>query len=387
MGEFGIGQPVPREEDPYLVRGAGRYIDDVKLIGQTRAYVLRSPHAHARIRKIDARAAKAAPGVLLVLTGDDPAILALGLQKPHMPRKRRDGSPMVATPQPHLARDRVRYVGQPVAFVVAETLDQAKDAAELIEIDYEDLPAITTLEEATAPGAPAVWDECPDNIAFLHEAGNRAAAEKAIAAADIVIRHRMRINRITTVSMEPRGCLAEYDAREDRITVRMTVQGPHQSRRILAREIFRVPETKFRVISENVGGGFGLKGGIYPEYPLCALAAKLIGRPVKWMSDRSEAFLSDEHCRDNISEAELALGHDGRFLAFRVPTWANIGAYNAADRSAGPPTNNIGVLAGTYTFPVGHVEVNATFTHTVLTGPYRGAGRPEAAYVIETLVD
>jgi carbon-monoxide dehydrogenase large subunit len=387
MGDFGIGQPVPREEDPYLVRGAGRYVDDVKLIGQARAYILRSPHAHARILSIDTQAAKLSPGVLLVLSGSDPELLALGLQRPHLTRKRRDGSPMFSSPQPLLARERVRYIGDPVALVVAETLDQAKDAAELIEAEYEELPAVCTLEEAIAPGSPAVWDDCPDNIAFLHEVGNKVATEKAIAAADHVIKHRMVINRITTVSMEPRGCLAEYDPREDRTTLRATLQGPHATRRILAREIFKLPETKFRVISENVGGGFGLKGGVYPEYPLTVLASRILGRPVKWMSDRSEAFLSDEHCRDNITEAELALDKDGRFLAFKVRNYANIGAYNAADRSAGPPTNNIGVLSGTYTIPASHVEVNATLTNTVLTGPYRGAGRPEAAYVIETMVD
>jgi aerobic carbon-monoxide dehydrogenase large subunit len=387
MGEFGIGQPVPREEDPYLVRGEGRYVDDVNLFGQARAHVLRSPHSHARIVSVDTAAAKAAPGVLLALTGNDPEFLAIGQQRPLNARKRRDGSPFCISPQPQLARGKVRYIGQPVALVVAETLNQAKDAAELIEIEYEDLPAVTTLEEAIAPGAPAVWEDCPDNIAFVHEAGNKAAAEQAIASADHVIRHHMRINRLTTVAMEPRGCLAQYDPREDRLTLRCTVQGPHQVRRVLAQEVFRVPETKVRIISENVGGGFGMKGGVYPEYILAMLAAKLIGRPVKWTADRSESFLSDEHCRDNITEAELALDKDGKFLAIRVRNYCNIGAYYSSDRNAGPPTNNIGVLAGTYTFPAGHVEVNATYTHTMLTGPYRGAGRPEAAYVVETLVD
>jgi aerobic carbon-monoxide dehydrogenase large subunit len=189
------------------------------------------------------------------------------------------------------------------------------------------------------------------------------------------------------VSMEPRGCLADYDAREDRTTLRVTVQGPHTTRRILAKDTFRLPDTKFRVIADNVGGGFGMKGAFYPEYALTALAARLLQRPVKWMSDRSEAFLSDEHCRDNISEAELALDKNGKFLALRVRNFCNIGAYHGTDRSAGPPTNNIGVLSGTYTIPVSHVEVNGTFTNTMLTGHYRGAGRPEAAYVLETMVD
>ncbi|MGH6771225.1 MAG: xanthine dehydrogenase family protein molybdopterin-binding subunit [Xanthobacteraceae bacterium] len=387
MGEFGIGQPVPREEDPYLVRGVGRYVDDVIPAAQTRAYVLRSQHSHARIVSVDIKRARQSPGVLHILTGNDPAVLALGLQQPTHARKRRDGSPQFVTPHPLLARGAVRYIGQPVAMVIAETLNEAKDAAELIEVEYEDLPAVTTLEEAIAPGAPKVWSENPDNFAYLHEAGNKAAAEKAIASADHVIRHHMRISRLTTASMEPRGCLAEYDPRDDRYTLRCTVQGPHSVRHTLAQDIFRVAETKFRVIADNVGGGFGMKGGVYMEYPLAMLAAKLTGRPVKWMEDRSEAFLADEHARDNITEAELALDKDGKFLAIKVRNHCNIGAYNGTDRSGGPPTNNIGVLAGTYTFPVGHVEVNGTFTNTMCTGPYRGAGRPEAAYVLETLVD
>jgi carbon-monoxide dehydrogenase large subunit len=387
MGEFGIGQPVPREEDPYLVRGEGRYIDDVSAVGLTRAFFLRSPHSHATVKSIDVRRARQAPGVLHILTGNDPAVLALGLQKPRLPRKRRDGSPQFGTPHPLLARDTVKYIGQPVVMVIAETLNEAKDAAELIEIEYEDLAAATTLEDATAQGSPAIWSECPDNIAFFHEAGNKAATEKAIAEADHVIKHRMRISRLTTAPMEPRGCLAEYDPRDDRYTIRVTVQGPHQVRRILAQDVFQIADNKIRVIADNVGGGFGMKGGVYPEYQLAMLAAKLTRRPVKWMEERSEAFLADEHCRDNISDAELALDKDGKFLAIRVRTYADIGAYNAADRSAGPPTNNIGVLNGTYTFPAGYVEVNGTFTNSMLTGPYRGAGRPEAAYVVETLID
>jgi aerobic carbon-monoxide dehydrogenase large subunit len=387
MGDFGIGQPVPREEDPYLVRGAGRYVDDVKLIGEARAYVLRSPHAYARMVAIDTTRAKAAAGIVLVLTGTDPTLLALGLQRPWHPRKRRDGSPVSISPQPLLARERVRYVGDPVALIVAETIDQAKDAAELIEIDYETLPAVPTTEAAIAPGAPAVWQDCPDNIAFVHELGDKAAVEKAFAAAAHVVHHRMVISRLTTNSMEPRGCLAEYDARDDRTTLRCTVQVPHLMRRTIAEEIFQVPETRFRIIAENVGGGFGMKGALYPEYSLAALAARLTGRPVKWMSERGEGFLSDEHCRDNVSEAALALDRDGKFLGLRVRTHANIGAYHSSDRNAGPPTNNLGVLAGTYVLPAIHVEVNATLTNTMMTGHYRGAGRPEAAYVLETLVD
>jgi carbon-monoxide dehydrogenase large subunit len=387
MGEYGVGQSVPREEDPYLLRGAGRYVDDAAQQGTLRAYVLRSPHAHARIRAIDVTAARSMPGVVLCLAGNDPAVVALGTQKPNLPRKRSGGEPAFGCSQFALARDAVRYIGEAVAFVVAETIHQAKDAAEAITVDYEMLPAVPTLEEATKPDAHPVYDKCPDNIAFVHEAGNRAAAEAAIAAAKHVIKHRLRINRLTTNAMEPRGALAEYDLRDGRYTLRVTAQGPHQFRRFLAADVFKVPETQFRVIADNVGGGFGMKGGLYPEYILCCLAARLTGAAVKWIGERSESLLSDEHCRDNITEAELGLDADGKFVGFRARTFANIGAYYHADRSAGPPTNNIGVLSGTYVIPAQHVEVNGTLTNTMLTGPYRGAGRPEAAYVMETMVD
>src|SRR5215204_3074760 len=387
MGEFGIGQSVPREEDPYLLRGAGRYVDDVAVPGQARAYVLRSPHAHTGIHAVAVERAGALPGVQLILTGDHPEIRALGLQRPKYPRKRRDGSPAFIAAQPLLARERVRYIGDPVAFIVADTLHQAKDAAEAIEVDYQPLPAVVMADAAVQPGAPAVWEQCPDNQAFFHEAGNKAAAEDALGKAAHVVRHRMVINRLTTNSLEPRGCLALYDPREDRTTLRCTVQGPHTIRRILAGDIFKVPETKFRVISENVGGGFGMKGGLYPEYALAALASRLIGRPVKWVAERGEGLMSDEHCRDNITEAELGLDDEGRFLALRARTLVNIGAYHTSDRAAGPATNNLGVLAGTYTTPAIHVETTGVLTNTMLTGPYRGAGRPEAAYVLETLVD
>jgi carbon-monoxide dehydrogenase large subunit len=387
MGEYGIGQSVPREEDPYLVQGLGRYVDDVTLSGQLRGYVLRSPHGHAAIKSIDTSAAKAMPGVHLVLTGTDEAITSLGTQKPLMPRKKRDGSPALGTSQPAVAQGRVRYVGDPVAFVVADTLEQAKDAAEAIMIDYDMLPAVVSIEDAIVPGAPQIWDAYPNNEGFVYQAGDKAAVDAAFAKAAHVTKHRMVINRITTNSMEPRGCIAEYDRRDDRITLRCTVQGPHQIRRFLASEVLRVPEMKVRVVSENVGGGFGMKGALYNEYILCVAAARALDRPVKWISERSEGLLSDEQCRDNITEGELALDKDHKFLALRVKTFANIGAYYHSDRSAGPPTVNVGVLAGTYVLPAAYVDVTTVFSNTVLLGPYRGAGRPEAAYVIETMVD
>jgi carbon-monoxide dehydrogenase large subunit len=386
MGQFGIGQPVPREEDPYLLRGAGRYVDDVRLLDLARAVILRSPHPHARIRSIDVAAAKTAPGVLLILTGESPEVTALGLQSPRMPRKRRDGSPGFIAPQPHLARGVARYGGEALAFIVAETINQAKDAAELIEVDYEPLPALVATAAAVEPGAVKIWDACPDNVAFHHEVGNKAGVEAAFAKAAHVVRHRLVINRITANTMEPRGSLADYDHREDRYVIRCTLQAPHRSRAIFA-QLLKVPETRVRVICENVGGGFGMKGSLGSEYVLTAVAAKLLGRPVKWVAERSEGLLSDEQARDNVTDAELALDKDGKFLAMRTRTLANIGAYHTSDRAAGPPVSNLGSLAGTYTTPVLYAEVLGVMTHTMLTGHYRGAGRPEAAYIIETMVD
>ncbi|MFD2182032.1 xanthine dehydrogenase family protein molybdopterin-binding subunit [Rhodoplanes azumiensis] len=387
MGEFGIGQPVRREEDPYLLRGQGRYVGDVALPGELRAVVVRSPHAHADILGIDAEAARSMPGVVLVLTGRDAAAAALGTQRPHTRRTRRDGSPAFVTPQPMLATDRVRHVGEAVALVVAETLNQAKDAAEAVAVAYTPRPAVPTLADAIAPGALAVHDGCPDNEAFFHALGDAAATARAIAGAARVVTRRLTISRVLANPMEPRGCLAEPDPRGGRLTLRCTTQAPHTLRRILAGEILHMPEARLRVISENVGGGFGARGQVAPEYALACLAAKLTGRPVRWTADRSETFLSDEHHRDNITDAEIALDADGRVLALRVKTYANLGAYYGADRTAGPPLNNLGVLAGTYVIPAIRVEVTGVLSNTMITGPYRGAGRPEAAYVIETMMD
>lgn len=387
MENFRVGESVRREEDPRLLKGAGRFVADIALLGQTFAFVLRSPHAHATIRTMDTSSAKAAPGVLLVLTGEDESVRRLGLQTPRTPRKRRDGSDAFVCSQPHLARERVRYIGEPVAWVVAESLHQAKDAAELIEVDYEPLPAVTGTADAVAPNAPPVWENCPDNQAYFHQHGNRAAVEAAFAQAAHVTRHRLVISRVAPSSMEPRGCFAEYDASDDRYTIHCTVQAPHRIRALLASQVLRIPETKLRVISENMGGGFGMKGGCYPEYALCLAAARLLGRPVKWIGERSESLLTDEQGRDNVTDAELALDRDGRFLALRVRTLANCGAYYTSDRNSGPAVQNIGVLAGVYTTPAIHVEVTGVLTNTMLTGYYRGAGRPEAAYVIEAIVD
>ena len=386
MGEYQVGRPELREEDIPLLQGRGRYVDDMRLMNLAHGYVLRSPHAHARIKSINRDAALAAPGVQCVLLGTDPEVASLGLQAPRMPRKQRDGSPMFVCPQPHLAKDTVRYVGDYVAFVVADTLAQAKDAAELIEVDYEPLPAVTSTAKAIEPGAPAVWPACPSNQAYLHTEGDKAKVDAAFANAAHIVKHRMVINRITANSMEPRGALSEYDTFQDRFIMRLTLQSPHGARAAVA-GVFKMPAMKFQIIADNVGGGFGMKGGLYPEYILTAVAARKIGRPVKWISERSEAHLSDEQARDNVTEAELALDKDGKFLALRTRTLGALGAYNNTDRNSAPTISNLGSLAGTYTTPAIYCEVIGVLTNTMLTAHYRGAGRPEASYVIETMVD
>ena len=358
MGEFGIGQPVRRFEDKRLLSGNGRFQNDNSLLGQAYAYVLRSPHAHARIRALDLTAAKAAPGVALIMTGDDLVEAKLGIMGVPFQRKRPDGSPMFARAHLGLAQDTVRYVGEPVAFVVAETLAQAKDAAELIDIDYEALPSVTDTAEA-AEGKIAVWDECPDNISNLFEAGNKAATEAAFAKAAHIVKRRYVISRVYAHFMEPRGAIGVWDPGEERFTLYADVQYPHRVRQALATRIFKIPESKIRVIAGDVGGGFGTKGWQYPEHRLVLLAAKKLRRPVKWTCERSEAIQADEHARDNVSDAELALDEDGKFLGLRVKTLANVGAYISSERNLLATFGNVGTLAGVYRHP---------------GGPCRGAG-------------
>ena len=291
----------------------------------------------------------------------------------------------IALPYPALAQERVRWVGDYVAFVVAETYAQAADAAELIEVDYEPMPCVTSTADAMAPEAPRVWEDCADNICFVHLAGDKAAADAAFARADHIVRHRLVINRVTAVTMEPRGCIGEYDATSGHYTLYAQPQGVHTFRSDLATQVLKVPESKVRVIAGDVGGSFGMKSAIFNEAPLVLLASKLTGRPVKWLSTRSEAFLSDAEARDNVTDAELALDKDGTFLGMRVKTIANMGAH----LQSGTPNflNNLGTLAGVYRTPAIHADVTAVYTHTNPVRPYRGNGRPEAAYVIERLVD
>ncbi|MGH7391001.1 MAG: xanthine dehydrogenase family protein molybdopterin-binding subunit [Candidatus Rokuibacteriota bacterium] len=386
MGEFGIGQAIKRFEDPRLLRGEGRYLGDVILPGETHMVVVRSPHAHARIRSIVPDAARSAPGVLAVFTGEDVARDGLGTMRMTLKRSRPDGSPMFARPHPGLARDRVRYVGDPVAVVIAETPAQARDAAERLAVDYEPLPSVTATAEA-GPGSPPVWDECPDNVSNVFEAGDGAATDAAFARAHRVVRGRYVITRVHAQFMEPRGAMGVYEPGEDRYTLYADVQYPHRVRNALATNIFRVPEHKIRVIAGDIGGAFGTKGWQYAEHRLVLWAARKLRRPVRWACERNEAILADEHARDNISEAELALDATGRFLGLRVRTVANIGAYLSSDRNLLSTFANVGTLTGVYAIPAAHVQVTCVFTNASATAPYRGAGRPEAIYVIERLID
>jgi aerobic carbon-monoxide dehydrogenase large subunit len=386
MGEFGIGQPVRRFEDRRLLSGQGRFQNDNNLLGQLYAYVLRSPHAHARIRSLDLTAAQAAPGVQLIMTGDDLVEAKLGIMGVPFQRKRPDGSPMFARAHLGLAQDAVRYVGEPVAFVVANSVAEAKDAAELIDIDYEMLPSVTDTAEA-ADGKIAVWPDCPDNISNLFEAGNKANADAAFANAAHVVKRRYVISRVYAHFMEPRGAIGVWDPGEQRFTLYADVQYPHRVRQALATRIFKVPESSIRVIAGDVGGGFGTKGWQYPEHRLVLLAAKRLRRPVKWTCERSEAIQADEHARDNVTDAALALDKDGKFLGLRLKTLANVGAYISSERNLLATFGNVGTLVGTYDIPAAYVGVYAVMANTNGTAPYRGAGRPEATYVIERLID
>jgi carbon-monoxide dehydrogenase large subunit len=385
MGEFGLGQPVARTEDPRLLRGGGRYIDDIAMPGMAYGYVLRSLHAHARIKSIDTAAAKAAPGVLAVLTGADWKAAGFGDLPVGKGEMKRGSEPMFRPPYPALAQDRVRWVGDYVAFVVAETLNQAIDAAELIEVDYEPLPAVVSTADAAKPGMPLVWDNCPNNICYVHHVGDKEATDRAIATADHVVKQRLVINRVTAVTMEPRGCVGHYDAARNRYTIHSGLQRAFSFRKEMS-SVLKVPESRVHVIAGDIGGSFGMKTALYNEAALVLFGSKVTGRPVKWVSTRSEAFLSDAQGRDNASEAELALDRNGKFLALRVKTTVPVGAYlQAGGESSG--VANIGTLAGVYIIPAMSVEVTTVFTNTNPMRPYRGNGRPEAGYVIERMVD
>jgi carbon-monoxide dehydrogenase large subunit len=383
MGEFAIGQGVSRFEDPRLVRGGGSYTDDIQIPGMAYGVVLRSPHGNARIKSIDTTAAKAAPGVLAVITAADWQAAGLGDLMSHPGLKLRDGSPMFKPRYPVLVDTHVRFIGDTVAFIVADTLAQAQDALELIAVDYEELPAVVSTAQATQ-GKARVYDECKDNISFVELIGDKAATEAGFAKAAHVVKGRFVINRVTAVTMEPRGAVAHFHPASGRYTLHTATQRPHGFRGDLA-AILKVPETSVHVITGDTGGSFGMKTPIFNEITLVCHAAKLTGRPVKWISTRTEAFLSDAQARDNVTEAELALDKDGHFLAMKVTTTAAIGAYLQHNMPAF--FLNAGTLAGTYRTPAIFVDVTGVFTNTNPVRPYRGNGRPEAAFVIERMVE
>jgi carbon-monoxide dehydrogenase large subunit len=384
--KFGIGQPVPRQEDPTLLRGEGRYTDDLNLPNQAYCVMVRSQMAHGVIKGIDTTEAKGMPGVLGVWTGADLNAAGYGPLKTLIPVPNRDGSPMKTPTRHSLATDKVRFVGDPVAFVVAETLEQAKDAAEAVMIDIDALPAVTDCREAAEPGAPLLFDEAPGNICLDFLYGDSAKVAEAFAQAAHVTRMRLVSNRIVVCAMEPRCALAEYDAEGDRYIMRCGNQGAFGLKHQMA-DLLKIKPPQMRILTGNVGGSFGMKGSPYPEYAGLFHAAKLIGRPVKWTDERSGSFLSDQHGRDHDFDGELAIDKDGRFLAVRLTGFANVGAYLA---NVGPLMGSMGVsrnLAAIYRTPLIEVATKVTFTNTSPVGAYRGAGRPEANYFMERLIE
>ncbi|MBT5050871.1 MAG: xanthine dehydrogenase family protein molybdopterin-binding subunit [Rhodospirillaceae bacterium] len=379
-----MGEPVRRIEDERLVTGAGHFVDDLAPPGTVFAHVVRSPHAHARLLGIDTNAAAAAPGVLAVYTGADVireniAPLTCG-SFPKLP----PNSPSHNPTQPILAADKVRYVGEAIALVVAETLAQAKDAGELIHIEYTLLPAVT-LRDAHAPDAPQVWDEADGNVSFRIESGDGNAVDQQFAAAAHVTEISVHYPRASANTMEPRGALAYRDPMDDRYTLCTSCQEPHEVKHVVS-HLLGIPALNLRVVAMDVGGAFGMKGQVYPEEVLVLWAARNTGRPVKWTADRSEGLATDMHGRGPIAEAALALDSDGRILAFRTSVSVDVGAYLSG--SAGVPPRNATIsYPGTYHVPLIHALVRATFTNTTLLGPYRGSGKPEATYVLERLME
>ena len=387
MKQFGIGQPVRRVEDRRFITGRGNYLDDINRRHQAYAFMLRSPHAHATIRAVDTAAALSAPSVLAVYTGADLARDGIGTIPCLSAVTNRDGSPSAMPPYPAIARDRVRHVGDTVAMVVAESIAAARDAAELIAVDYEPLPAAVHTVHALGTGLPLVWDEVPGNLCFDWEVGDGPAVERAMTGARHRIAFELVNNRIVVNSMEPRGALGEYDRGEDSYTLWSSTQGSHFIRNLLAESVFKVPENRIRVVTRDVGGGFGMKLFLYPEHILVLWAAKKLGRAVKWTPERSDAFLTDTQGRDNVTRLELALDEQLRFLALDVEIVANMGAYLSNFAPEIPTASGAVMHSGVYAIPAIHVGVKGVFTNTVPVDAYRGAGRPEAAYAVERLID
>jgi carbon-monoxide dehydrogenase large subunit len=381
---YGIGQPVLRVEDPRLLAGQGRFVEDICLPGEVHGVVLQSPHPHARILSIDATRARALPGVLLVLTGEDARDDGLGGFAPlFLPR----GAPSAhATSRPILAVDEVRCVGDRVAFVVAETLEAARDAVEMIDIDWEPLPAVVDVVQAIAPDAPQVWADCPGNVAARISLGDEAATNQAFARASHVVSLCVRNNRIAPNPIEPRAAIGRYEASSGRYTLYTTSQNPHGVRSAIAQGVLHVPETDLRVIAPDVGGGFGLKSNPHPEDALVLWAARRCGRPVRWVATRSESLAGDHHARDESVTGELALAADGRILALRCDAVHALGAWFFS-AAAATLEFSVMLIPSIYDIAVVHLVEKGVYTHTAPIASYRGAGRPEAIYLIERLLD
>jgi carbon-monoxide dehydrogenase large subunit len=387
MTKFGLAQPVRRVEDPRLLKGNGVYTDDITLPGMLWGAVLRSSHAAATIGAIDTAAAKTLPGVVGVFTAADLEADGIGGLPCAIPLKNRDGSPRVEVPHPVLASGAVRHAGDPVAFVVAETQQAARDAAEAIMVDYETLPSVTDLATVLEPGQPQVWPGAPGNICFDWHTGDKERVDALFSQAAHVTKLTVVNNRVVVASMEARAALADFDAATGRWTLHTNTQGGWVIKSLLAKAIFQVPEDQFRVVTPDVGGGFGMKLFLYAEHALTCYAARKLGRPVKWISERSEAFLSDTQGRDNITQGEIALDKDGRFLAMRTRNVANMGAYLSTFAPMIPTMAGTKVLASIYGFQAIYANVIGVFTNTVPVDAYRGAGRPESNYLVERLID
>ena len=385
--KFGLGQPVRRKEDPRLLTGRGRYVDDIDLDGQVYAWAMYSSYAHARILSIDTAAAETSDGVVAVLTGKDWAEGNYGPMPIVSPvQESRDGSKIRAPFRPCLAHDRVLFVGDIVAFVLAESFEQARDAIELIEIDYEPLPHVMDAREATADGAPQLWDDIPNNICLDFEKGDEAAVDAIFAKADHVVSLDMHANRVAAAPIEPRGALAEWDAETGTGVLYNTSQNIHANRDQVAK-ILGIEPAKLRHVAYDVGGGFGVKNGIYPEHVLVVWAAMKVGRPVKWLKDRTDSFIADIHGRDQRSTVELALDKEGTFLALKVQSWGNIGGYAATNGPFTPTGGSARTQGGPYRMEAMYYHSYAVFTNTSPTAPYRGAGRPEATFHVERVID
>jgi carbon-monoxide dehydrogenase large subunit len=387
MSATGIGAAVRRKEDFRFITGKGQYTDDISRPGQTCIHFVRSPHAHAKIRKIDSAEAMKMPGVVAVLTGADLANDKIGNLICGWAITSKDGSPMKMSAHPAIANEKANHVGDAVAVVIAETLGQAKDAGEKIQVDYEVLPAVADPAKAQGPGAPLIHDIAPNNTIYQWHLGDQAATEAAFKAANHVTKLDFINNRLVPNAMEPRAAIGDYDAGNDVLTLWTTSQNPHVARLVIAAFVGMAPEHKLRVIAPDVGGGFGSKIFIYPEEVVCLWASRKVGRPVKWNSDRSEAFLTDAHGRDHVTHAEMAFDAEGKILGLRAKTIANLGAYMSTFSSSVPTYLYATLLSGQYGIPSIYCEVDAVYTNTVPVDAYRGAGRPEATYVVERLVE